>query len=424
MLSTATTTLVVFAVFFVQGVMVARILGPEARGEFGKILYFPRDLLLYVGLLGSLDLIAALAARGDYGRGTLRRAALRLAWWTGIITLVGSLLIASAAFVLSGKAYLLPYCLLVACFLPLEHSQLTLGAVDRGAGDFQRYNWQRLFYAGCFPALLLIYFGTGWSEVVGASPLMAICLLFVVARLIGVVPTWWNLWADRRSGVDRAIGDLSTGRLLRQGKPFAWSLLATETFERLDLLLIVLLASFVEAGHYFVAVPAAALLTIVPNALSAFAFNAGSRREFQLSRRAAVKYLVTILGLQAVSVTAAYFLFPPLIRVIFGAAFEPAIGFALLLLPASALRGYLQFADAFLKARGRATVGIRARISSAVLMLIFVGLTYREWGLASIPVGAAVGQMWSATVISLAVWQGAQSQPGKQPVAAPEETQS
>lgn len=408
MVATTITTLLTFVAFFVQGVIVARILGPEARGEFGKILYFPRDLFLYVGLLGAIDVIAALAVARRVDVRRLRFAAWRLAWFTSLITAAVSLLIAAIVFTATGKAHLLPLCVLIVCFLPLEHTQLIVGAVDRGRGQFFQYNWQRLLYAFAFPIGLLLYFGSGLAAASGWSNLSAVCVLFVVTRLVGVLPTWWNLWqsaasSDSRSERNEELqAELTTRVLIHQGRPSAWSLLATECFERLDLLLIVLLASFVEAGYYFVAVPAAALLTIVPNALSAFAYNAGARSDFAMSRRRAAQYLGIVLGVQVVAAIGAYLTFPALIRLIFGTAFEPAIVFALWLLPASALRGYLQFVDAFLRARGWAKVGIRARLLSMVLMLAFVGVAFTHWGLVSIPLGAALGQLWSSVIMTVA----------------------
>ena len=59
--TTFLTTLAVFGIYLIQGVVIARILGPVGRGEFGTAMFFPRDVFLYAGLLGGIEVVNSYA---------------------------------------------------------------------------------------------------------------------------------------------------------------------------------------------------------------------------------------------------------------------------------------------------------------------------------------------------------------------------
>jgi len=151
-----------FAIFFVQGIVLARCLGPQGRGEFGTILFFPRDLLLYVGMMGAAEVITAMAGRHLQEVRQLRVAAARLGLLTGGLTIVVAVLLAAIFLIPAGKSSLLGLVALTSLFLPLEHVQIVVSGVDRGRGDFFRYNLNRLFFGACFPLLLV-----GWMAIEG-----------------------------------------------------------------------------------------------------------------------------------------------------------------------------------------------------------------------------------------------------------------
>ena len=286
--ATIATTLAVFGIFMVQGILVARVLGPVGRGEFGTALFFPRDILLYVGLLGGIEIVNRYATMKTVAPNQLRRSAARLGLLSGMITAIcGAVLsIVVLSLVNSGnKAYLIPYALLVCMFVPWEHMHLTVSGVDRGLQDYARYNINRLFFAATFPLLVLALFLTGAHKLVGNYLLITVCILFVASKIVGMLPTFRGipvqLWLAKPP-TDEQVP--SAAQLLRDGRPYAVSLAATELFERLDILLILALASIKESGFYFVAVPAAALLTIAPNALGIFHVQCWGRKSSDIGR--------------------------------------------------------------------------------------------------------------------------------------------
>lgn len=406
-LATFLTNWLLFGIFFVQGVIVARVLGPEGRGAFGSILFFPRDLLLYVGLLGGVEVITAMAGKYRGAARQLRGAAARLAIVTGGLTILVALALALMFFLPSGKGGLLGLVALTSLFLPLEHLQLIVSGVDRGRGDFAVYNRNRLWFGLAFPLLLGGWYFLGGQELWPGWELEAVCVLFVVSRVIGLIPTLWARAVGPsaeflEAGRQLPESELRPRRLLQLGRGFGLSMLASELFERLDVLLMVMLASYSVAGNYFVAIPAATLVTLLPNAAGIFAFNAGANPAFQPTRT----YLAAMIGAallgQVVVGVVLWGLLPPLIRVVFGEEFEQAIQFALWLLPVCALKGYLQFADGFLKGRGRTMIGVWARCAAILCMLVTAGLLYSRLNVFAIPAAALVGQLVVNTVVTFA----------------------
>ncbi len=448
-IATFVTTLAVFGIYLVQGVLIARILGVVGRGEFGTAMFFPRDVFLYAGLLGGIEIVNSYAVQGTMDVRSLKYSAAKVGFISGVITAIVAGALAIGVLVLVGKTYLIPFCILCCLFVPWEHMQLTISAVDRGTKNFWFYNINRLLFAAAFLMLLVIVFGLGLHKLTSLSPLWVVCILFVVARVVGILPTLrgmdvlgtltgknrrqmrtsvgaaWNgelnvANAYRSPGSDTGVVEDVADQadpganvpgpwtLLKNGRFYALSMLASELFERLDMFLIVAIASVAESGFYFVAVPAAQMLTIAPNALAVFTFNAGADKTTKVSLRKAVTVLSATAILQTVCALVFAIVLPFLIITLYTNAFEPAILFAMWLLPACAIKGYLQAADGFLKGRDKPMVGVRARFLSIFVMLAFVGLVYAdvfqfEKKLISIPVAACIGQAISMVIITIAV---------------------
>lgn len=428
--TTFLTTLMIFGIYMIQGIIIARILGPLGRGEFGTAMFFPRDVLLYAGLLGGIEIVNSYAVKGTINVRSLKYSAAKVGLISGAITGLVAAAVAVTVMVSVGKTYLIPFCLLCCLFVPWEHMQLTISAVDRGNKNFRFYNINRLLYAMSLLVLIALVFGLNIDSMIPLSPLWVICGLFVLSRIVGILPTIRGMnvlqtWLGNRaidslrlpeeaseSVSEAAVSEIavpSPWTLLKNGRFYALSMLASELFEKLDMFLIVAIASVTESGYYFVAVPAAQLLIIAPNALGVFTFNAGADRKRLVSVRKVVKVMSATAVLQIASALFLSLLLPMLIIAFYKEPFAPAIPFALWLLPACAIKGYLQAVDGYLKGRGKPMVGVWARFLSIFLMLTFVAMVYAdlikgpEQKLLCIPMAACLGQAASMVIISTAV---------------------
>ena len=424
--ATIGTMFFVYGIFLLQGVLVARLLGPLGRGEFGTAMYLPRDILLYTGLLGGVEIVNSYASKRFADSIDLKYSAMRLGLVSGLITALVSAIISTVMLCAVGKSYLLPYCLICCFFLPWEHIHHVVSAVDRGCKDFFAFNLNRVLFALAFPLMVALAFGIRLYDYLPVQhpKLLLVTLVFVLSRFVGLLPTlrgmrllptflnWWRNAGTRKResaagcqhGPDAANSSQpEVKQLLIEGKPYAFSVFATELFERLDGLLIVLFATVEASGHYFVAVPAAALLTVIPNALGVFSFNAGADPTREFSIRRCIVFLVATGFVQVVTTLVFCLIVPTLISFAFGTVYEPAIPFVLALAPACAIKGFLQTVDGFLKGRGKPLLGVWSRIISILGMLSFFALTYERFGLMSIPYAACFGQGISMVILTTAV---------------------
>ena len=413
-LTTFLTTLGIFVIYFGQGILLARLLGPVGRGEFGTAVFFPRDILLYVGLLGGIEIVTRYAANRNLDQKSLKYSAATLGAFSGVLTAIAGAVFSVVALCLidgGAKAYLIPYCLLVCLFVPFEHIHLNVSGVDRGREQFGRFNFNRAVFAAAFPVLVLLLYLAGAINVKSENALAWVCFALVASRIGGLYPTLRGLkvgewlrtfkesWSHRETGAEEVPSSRS---LLRKGGPYALSMFASELFERLDILLILALASVQDSGFYFVALPAAALLTIAPNSLSVFTFNAGADK-----RKVSMKSALSILGLmtlfQIVSVAVLCFLIPYMIVWFYGEPFRPSIQFVWFLLPAFAMKGLLQALDGYLKGCGKPIIGVWARVVSIFAMLAVVLFCFERFELLSVPLAACVGQAISMMIVTVFV---------------------
>ena len=417
-IATIGTTFFVYGIFLLQGVMVARLLGPLGRGEFGTALYVPRDILLYTGLLGGIEIVNSYASRRLTGSIDLKYSAMRLGWVSGVITAVIAAVLSTVMLLSVGKAYLLPYCWICCLFVPWEHVHLVVSAVDRGDRNFGAYNVNRILFALAFPVMVAATFSLRlYDYIPGPHPkLLLVTVVFVTSRILGLLPTLRGMklgtafrnWLTSRSkkstsqSTENRAQQPQVGQLLVEGRPYAFSMFATELFERLDVLLIVLFAAVETSGHYFVAVPAASLLTVIPNALGVFTFNAGASPDKKFSARQAILFLSGTAFVQVLSTIVFCLIVPFLIIFMFTEAYRESIPFVIALAPACAIKGYLQTVDGFLKGRGKPMLGVHSRLISIVGMIVFFVLTYPKFDLISIPLSACFGQGISMILLSIA----------------------
>ncbi len=176
--ATVASSFLLYALFAVQAIGLARCLKPEGRGEYAALISYTR-ILTYIGLLGVGYAIARCAARHDRNRVGLSRAAVRAGGLTGLATMAVVVVLSWTALP-PGKQHLAWLSVVFASTLPWEHVRLNLYAVDQGSGNFARYNAGRLVAAAALPALLCVAWALG-----GLSVTMAAWLL-LPATLVGL----------------------------------------------------------------------------------------------------------------------------------------------------------------------------------------------------------------------------------------------
>ncbi len=381
LLATVGVSFGIVALQLAQGILLARLLGPQGRGEYAAAALYSQ-MMLYVGLFGGIEVICRYAADENGDRISLRRSAFRLGVITGVLSTL-AVVVCNTFGLPVEKQYLLPLSLVCALSLFGQQMTLLLSAVDRGAGDFARYNRIRLLAAAAFPVLLFL-----WAMLFPTT-LVSTCWLLVVASGISVVPFCFG----SRRVVHGAHAGPDTRQLLREGRPYAVSMLATDLLERLDLLLMLWLTPLLKQGYYNAMIPVAYPLTVIPNTLGLFLFNAGAKQGGGLTVKRVHHILASSIGIQTLTTVGFILLVEPVVTFVYGEEFRPAVIFAMWLAPVAAIKGIVQGLESYVKGRGRPLATVRIRIVSALVMLAVIAILYPLTGVLSVIQGSLVGQV-------------------------------
>ncbi len=377
--STLATSFLLVAITVVQAKLLADALGPAGRGEFAAAVSYTR-LLTYIGLLGTNYVITRHVARSGLATASISRSAVRMGGLTGMcamLVVIGLSLVAFPA----DKQPLAWLSIVCAMTLPLEHVRLNLNAVDQGSGRMGRFNAGRIVAAAALPILLVF----AWLTT-SISVRLAVVLL-IPATLLGLV--FRLVWSDDYH-LWRA-GSPPVRTLLREGRPYALSVVVTEVFNNLDVLLMLWLASFTQQGLYAAALPAVRLLCVAPEALAVFAFNAGAKQTRPLGVGRLMVLATGTLLVQVLAAVAYWTVLGFLIILVYRQPFADAIVFANLLLPAMVFQGGTIIADGYMRGQGQSKVGVMARLVGALSMLVAAFVFYAPYHALAVPLAASVG---------------------------------
>jgi enterobacterial common antigen flippase len=390
-LTTVATTFGVFVIFAVQGVFMARLLGPEKRAEYGTAILYTQTFT-YIGLLGSLLAIAGHAARNGESLANLRRSALYLGSLTGVGTalfVMGLSLIALPA----AKAFLAPLCMICALMLPLDHIRLTLLAVDHGAGSFSKYNRNLLVNAAVLPMFLGLLWITG---------IRSIGTVVAATLAIPAVALAYRFGTEGFQIIGKKA-DPPIRRLLVEGIPYAAAQTSNDLFGRLDAVLILWLASLTEQGYYTAAVSTAAMLVVAPSALALFSFRASAANSHPPSLGRTVAAGLGVLAVQLVALAGFLAFLEPLIVLVFGAKFRGAVPYARILLPAHAISGLSCVAGGYLRGQRKPLMEVWSRIVGTAVMIGAALALRGQWHDLSVPMAAVCGHSTCAVILCWAV---------------------
>lgn len=387
MVSTVGSNFLVFGLQAIHAILLARLLGPQGRGEYGTAMFYAQ-LLIYVGLMGTLFSIARMSENWKSDFAPLQRSAIRVGLITGICAMTLSMLLVLIA-IPAAKKYLVPYCLICCMLLPWEHMRLTCLAVDHGRGTFRRYNLSNVVAAAIFPALVL---GLYISHI---DSLWVVSCLTVIVPLSGLA--FYLLVSDNR----KWFGELAVAptRLIRDGAQDGLSVLATDLYDRLGVFLVLWLVTIEGLGNYLTAVPAAQLLVVAPNALALFAFKAAANHQRKITVTQAVQSILFVLALQVTVVFLLSTILESLLLFIYGQRFIGTVPVAQVLLLAMAACGCAIVGDGYLRGRQRAILGVWTRVFGMLTMLMAAVLIDHPNPLLRVAWATACGHFVNAILI-------------------------
>jgi O-antigen/teichoic acid export membrane protein len=384
------------AALVVQGVVLARLLGPEGRGQLAAILLWP-GLLAVLGVWG-VDLALGRRAARPADVAAVVRSALVLAPVTAALAAaVGALVL--PRLVPRADPALLPLALVYLAVVLPAHLRIVLERIDLGRGDFVRMNLGRAMLAPLTVAALAALAAAGRVSLLGAV------LAYLAAE--GAVAAVRVYWATRGRTLRGPL--LPMGPVARDAASFGLATGLDALVGRMDVALAVYVLSAGDVGLYVVAMAAARTLSIVGTSagLVGFARSAGSAPGGGFAEVARMVRRLALVKLAGGAALAAAV--PVLVPAVFGEAFAGAVPAALVLIAAYALAGLAAYLDQCLRGQGRPLVGVGARLAG---LAVFVPLGWwgaGRWGLAGTAAAFAAAQAVTLGVLAeraLAHWPG------------------
>jgi len=373
---------------FANAVLIARLLGPEGRGELAAVILYP--MLLYtVGGIALNDAVVYRAATGKVAPERLLPSIAALSIGIGVALGAAGLLL----FPILYRHYppeVLRTASVYLTVVPVGLLVLHLASVFHGMLDYATWNLLRLLTTVITVAAVGALFLVGTASVFQVA--MAYLGGFAAAAVLALV------LAARRGWLARAPAAGEIGALLRFALPLELGVVVQMANDRLDQVLIANLLPPVELGLYVAAlaiatiasVPAGTLANVGYPRIAAAAVGEGAGPIVE-------RYLRVSLGLALPIAILLWAAAPYIVPLFYGEAFAPAVP----------ILRWLVIGTVGLSARAMLTQAVKAAgHPGAVLRVETAGLLLNAAALAALlplfgAVGAAIGYalvQWAITV--------------------------
>lgn len=385
--STLASSLLIQGCTVLQGVFVARLLGPEGRGQFAAVMLWP-TWFASIGLFGIGTALARRAGKATDLAATSRTAVV-LGSFTSTIASAAALLLIPFLLPAAERA-LLPLAWAAVLLIPINHFTLLLQAAEQGAGRFGLLNLSRSVlypvYLSALATLWLLHVrSVGWvvTALIAAN---GSCLALLVAA------RWRDLVCAR--AFERP------GPIAREGVQFGLANLGTVLQQRADQILVLWLLPVEDLGVYVVALSAVSAVSGTAGALSIVAFTrsaqADVREGFPAVARDFRRAAIVSLGAAILLVP----LLPFLVPLIYGSDFARASSVGMMAVAGAILAGLADILDQALRAQGRPFSGLLGR-GSAVIVVFLAGFTLTSsFGMLGMAVAYVLAQLTGLTVLA------------------------
>lgn len=368
------------------GILVARLLGPAARGELAEVQFWAAA----VAAMGICSLPSALSffiAREPH-QAAIAGSALTLAAVLALISVtVGLILIHTL--VPSALRNLTMLYLLV--FVPANFVGLTLVAIDQGNQHFVRYNIFRMLPQATYLVCTLLL----WQKSAIAVPTLLAatwCGSFFVC-----LGRWWLLGGS-------AIQTPEPKRmkeLFRTGLTFHATAFAGILFQNADRLICITYFTHADLGKYAVALTlSGAGLGLVSSATSIVLFPKLAAARSLPSRRHLIRNALGSSFIVALCINLAIALIiPALLPLLFGIAFADAVPIAMLLCIAQIPASFVQTAALALRALDDWRAGPYAQLLSLVVFMPVAATLVPRLGINGIAISLLLSHLTAALLL-------------------------
>jgi O-antigen/teichoic acid export membrane protein len=356
---TSGASLSIVALTLISGIVLARSLGPEARGDLALAMQWP----LLIVALSSMGIPEAVtygsAQRGRRAGEVLGGALVVGSAQVVLAVLAGWWLVPLALTAASEQARVgaLGYLAIVPLYLPVSYLTCAL----QGVGDTWAFNASRLAVNLAYVCLLLALAIAGRLTVAGS--LSASVLATGLAGL-------FSLWLVFRSLESRIqVSRAAIGGLVRYGARVHVGTLAWQAATRADILLLGNYAPSEQVGFYVAGLAIAGVVGVIPNSLALLLVPIFARAERAESQRALALLIGAGVPLLAIAAGGYAAFVPTATTVALGESFRPAATVGRVLVAAAACKAFSQMLSSVARGLGKPLQSSAVDVAGLVVLL-------------------------------------------------------
>jgi len=372
-----------------QGIIIARLLGPVGRGEYAAVMLWPM-MFAGLGIFGSNIAIARASAKLD-DHDSVLRTAIVLAFITSCLSSLVCFM-ALPWLMPQAQSHLIALARLFVLFIPLNHLALNMIAVDQGSGNFKNFNFTRAILNPVYVIMLLGLWVFGIREIRWfAVAFLAGNLAVVIVRLF---------LAIRRYPIAGKLYSLAS--ILKQSIHFGLAGIAQPVYLQADKALMLWLLGTKNLGLYMVALSASAVIGSITRSagLVSFTMAAQADKGDGFDRLAKTFRISVLLWLFFGGILA--LIMPLVLPLVYGNDFADAVNPARLLIVGSAFAGLANMLEQSVRGQGKAFVGLEGWLAGLVIMVISGIVLAKALGLSGVCLAYIAGQL---TCLAVIIWR-------------------
>ncbi|HEY4135437.1 MAG TPA: oligosaccharide flippase family protein [Alphaproteobacteria bacterium] len=386
--SSLTATALIQVSNIASGVLLARFLQPDGRGELAAVILWP-SVIAAVGIFGLHEAVAYHAARRRHGAGEILRSSLLLGAVLSLILLpVGA---AVVNLVFAGQpGDVRAAAFLYLAFIPLNFFGLFVVGLFQGRLRFTEWNLLRTSVQVFYVLFILLFYFTGMGDVHGFALASLLSNVAMIALAVAL-----HRRVDWRSGAaPAATAEPPAWRALtRYGISVHFGATAAIVAERLDQMIISVMLPAADLGLFVIAMTLSRLPLVLATTLATVSFpkiagaadEAGKAHIFGRYARATVLVTVPTAAMLAV-------LMPWLLPLFFGPAFAAATPVAWVLLISAVPISLKAMMGAGLKACDRGWLVGQAETATLALSAASLVALVPAYGLMGAAVASIISQ--------------------------------
>ena len=383
------TSLFIQACAVLQGILVARLVGPVGRGEFAAVILWPMMFATF-GLAGIPIAIAKISAKiDDYG--SIARAAIVLTFITSAISSLACF-ISLPWLIPQAESHLISLARLFILVIPLTRLVINSIAIDQGCGNFKHFNVTRAIMNPVYVAMLFCLWLFDLREV-------RWCVIALLAARLSAVVGWLFLAVRGYAFIGKLYSVIS---IIKQSIRFSLAGIFQQVYMHVDKILMLWLLGTKNLGLYMVALSASAVMSsiTISAGMVSFTMAAQTSKGGGFDRLARTFRISVLLWMFFGGILAAIMSF--VLPLVYGGDFAAAINPARMLIIGSAFAGLANMLEQAVRGQGRAFIGLEGRAGGLVVMVISGIVFAKTFGLPGVCFAYIAGQFVCLIVI---IWR-------------------